>query len=114
MLKEMPDMDKIAIEDKGRKYASFKHTFTDPWAADDGAEVSLEFHFAKPGKVDIKRLQDTAAKNASQASRNLLLSIIKPEEKDALVAALDEYPGIATSFSGAILKGVGISAELGN
>lgn len=112
----MANLENRADENNGRKYAAFTHSFHDPWAGDneDGGEVSLTFHFAKPTKADIKRLQDTAVKNASQAGRNLLLSIIKPEEKENLASALEDYPGIATSFSGAIVKGVGISADLGN
>lgn len=112
----MTNQENRANEDNGRKYAAFTHSFHDPWAGDgeEGSEVSLTFHFAKPTKADIKRLQDTAARNASQASRNLLLSIIRPEEKENLVSALEDYPGIAASFSEAIVKGVGISADLGN
>ena len=55
-----------------------------------------------------------AAKNAGQASRNLVLDCVHPDDKQALTDAMEEYPGIATSFATAIIKGVGISAELGN
>ena len=104
-------------DNDNRKYAAFSHSFKDPWAScdgDDEQEVSFSFHFAKPTKIQIQRLQDKAAKNTGQAARNLLLDIIQPEEKDALVQAMEEYPGIAMSFSTAIIKGVGISSELGN
>ena len=47
-----------------RKYVSFPLTFSDPW---EGKEVELSFRFAKPTKTEIKRLQDTAGKNASGA-----------------------------------------------
>ncbi len=100
-----------------RKYVAFTHTFSDPWSADnaeDGADVSFTFHFAKPTKLQIQRLQDKASKNPAQAARNLILDVIRPDEKDALLEAIEEYPGIATSFSTAIIKGVGISNELGN
>ncbi len=102
---------------ENRKYVSFSHTFSDPWAgesADDAQDVTLTFRFAKPGKTQIQRLQDKAVKNAAQASRNLLLDCIHPDDKQALSDAMEEYPGIVTSFSAAIIKGVGISAELGN
>ena len=100
-----------------RKYVAFTHTFSDPWSAEnaeDGKDVSFTFHFAKPGKIHIQRLQDKAGKNPAQAARNLLLDIIRADEKDALLEAIEEYPGLATSFSTAIIKGVGISNELGN
>ena len=43
-----------------------------------------------------------------------MLDCVHPDEKQALTDAMEEYPGIATSFATAILRGVGISAELGN
>lgn len=102
---------------ESRKYVSFSHTFADPWTgetAEDAQDVTLTFRFAKPNKTQIQRLQDKAAKNAGQASRNLILDVVHPDDKQALSDAMEEYPGIATSFATAIIKGVGISAELGN
>ncbi len=100
-----------------KKYVPFTHSFDDPWAgdsADDARNVSLTFRFAKPNKTQIQRLQDRAAKNPGQASRTLILDIVHPDDKEALEAAMEEYPGIAMSFSTAIIKGVGIAPELGN
>lgn len=94
-----------------RKYAEFSHSFVDPWA-DDGEETAFTFRFAKPNRTQIKRMQDTAGKSAAQASRNLLVEIVHPEEKDALIGALDSYPGLVTAFASAIIKGIGI-ADLG-
>lgn len=107
------------MEDRqeNRKFVVFTHTFEDPWAgesADEAQTVSLKFRFAKPGKTQIQRLQDKATRNPAQAAKNLLLDIIHPEDRQAFTACLEEYPGIATSFATAIIKGVGISAELGN
>ena len=59
-------------------------------------------------------MQDKAAKNPAQAAKNLLLDVIHPDDREAFSAKLEEYPGIATSFASAIIKGVGISADLGN
>ena len=68
-----------------RKYVEFSHSFEDPWGADgEETEVKCSYRFAKPNKMQIKRLQ-----------------------------AMEDYPGLATTLSGAILKGVGISNELG-
>lgn len=106
---------------ESRKYVSFSHTFSDPWSGEnasgsleDAQDVTLAFRFAKPNKTQIQRLQDKAAKNAAQAARNLILDVVHPDEKQALTDAMEEYPGIATSFATTIIKGVGISAELGN
>ncbi len=94
-----------------RKYASFAHSFRDPWEETD---VELSYRFAKPTRMQIKRLQDTAGRNPAQAARDLLLNTIHPEEKEDLQAKLEEYAGLATSFSTALIKAVGISADLGN
>lgn len=107
------------MEDRqdNRKFVAFTHTFEDPWAgesADEAQSVSLKFRFAKPNKTQIQRLQDKAAKNPAQAAKNLLLDVIHPDDRESFSARLEEYPGIATSFASAIIKGVGISADLGN
>jgi hypothetical protein len=94
-----------------RKFASFDLNFRDPWEKKD---IELSFRFAKPSKTQIKRLQDTAARNASQAARDLLIGTIHPEDKEGLLAKLEEYVGLATSYSTALIKGVGISSDLGN
>lgn len=102
---------------ENRRFAAFSHTFSDPWAgerAEDAQDVTFSFRFAKPTKTQIQRLQDKAARNAGQASRNLVLDCVHPDDLQALTEAMEEYPGLATSFATAIIKGVGISAELGN
>lgn len=112
-----PNQEVFMSQAEERKYVAFTHSFADPWSGDsaeDAQDVTLTFHFAKPTKLQIQRLQDKAAKNAGQASRNLVLDCVHPDEKQTLTDAMEEYPGIATSFATAIIKGVGISAELGN
>ena len=99
------------MSDLAKKYAEFSHSFVDPWA-DDGEETSFTFHFARPNKAQIKRMKDTAGKSAAQASRNLLVEIVHPDEKDTLLEAFDGYPGLVTAFASAIIKGVGV-ADLG-
>lgn len=103
--------DAIKNTELARKYAAFPHSFRDPW---EDRDVEMSFRFAKPTKGEIKRLQDTAGKNPTQAARNLLLSTVHPEDKEGLTSAMDEYPGIATSYSTALIKAVGISSDLGN
>lgn len=100
-----------AANEDGRVYAAFEHSFYDPWAK---ADIEARFRFAKPTKTQIKRLSDTAGKNAAQASRDLLIATIHPEEKDALQEKLEEYPGLAISFSSALIKTIGVTSDLGN
>lgn len=95
----------------GVKYAEFPHSFRDPW---EKADIEVSFRFSKPTRTQIKRLSDTAGRNPMQAARDLLISTIHPDDKDELLAKLEEYPGLATSFSGVLIKSIGITADLGN
>lgn len=112
---ETPGTDSLKGKTDDRLFRALPFSFKDLWAEDEEKnEVSLNFRFAKPTKTQIKRLQDTAGRNAAQASRDLLLGTIHPDDKDELLAKMEEYPGIATSYSTALIKAVGISADLGN
>jgi hypothetical protein len=97
--------------EQGRKYAAFAHSFHDPW---EGTDEEFSFRFAQPTKTQIKRLTDTGSKNTMQASRDLLLGTIHPDDREKLLATLEEYPGLALSFSTGLIKTVGITADLGN
>jgi hypothetical protein len=105
------NVDTETAANDNREFASFAHSFRDPWK---DAEVELNFRFARPTRTQIKRLSDTAGKNTLQASRDLLIGTIHPEEKDELLNKLEEYPGLSISFSSALIKTVGITADLGN
>ncbi|MDR1398101.1 MAG: hypothetical protein LBJ14_10285 [Desulfarculales bacterium] len=94
-----------------RAYTALEHSFHDPWA---DTYVDLNFRFSKPTKTQIRRLSDSAAKNPSQAARDLLLGTIHPEEKDEFLAILEEYPALVMSFSNALVKKVGLAPDLGN
>jgi hypothetical protein len=95
----------------GREYALLALSFHDHWK---DADIELSFRFSKPTKTQIKRLSDTAVRNSAQAARDILLGTIHPEEKAELLEKLEEYSGIATSYASVLIKGVGISADLGN
>lgn len=103
-------MSEAQTPDSGKKYAEFSHSFTDVW---EEREASFTFRFARPGVPQIKQMQKTAGKDSALAARNLLAGIIHPEEKEAFLSAAEQYPGLITSFAGAIIKAVGI-ADLGN
>ena len=96
--------------DNGRIYADFSHSFTDAWEKKD---IEFTFRFGKPNKMVIKQMQKTAARDSAQASRNLLVNIIHPDDKAEFLTAAEEYPGLVTSFATAVIKAVGIG-EVGN
>lgn len=96
--------------EENKKYAEIEHSFTDVWA---GCEVTFSFRIAKPTPGQIKMLQKQGGKDAAQASRNLLVGVIHPDDKDRFLASIEEYPGLTTSFAGVVMKSVGM-ADLGN
>ena len=107
----MSDQQNQPAKPLERKYVPIPLTFRDIWEERD---VELNYRFAKPTKMEIKRLQDTATRNGAQAARNILISTVHPEDKDALMADMDNYPGIAMSYSTALIKAVGLTADAGN
>lgn len=94
-----------------RKYALIPLSFHDLW---EDRDIEFKFRFAKPTKLEVKRLQDTAVKNPTQAAINILASTVHPDDKEALQAAMEEYPGISTSYSTALIKAIGLTADAGN
>lgn len=94
----------------GRKYALFTHIFMDNW---EGREIEYKFRFAKPNHMLIKQMQKQAPRDSTLASRNVLVNTIHPEDKDAFIAAITEYPALINSFGNAVVRGVGVG-EVGN
>lgn len=96
--------------EEDKKYAVFEHSFMDAWT---GAEVNVAFRFARPSATQIKMLQKQGAKDASLASRNLLMGTIHPDDKDSFLQSIEEHPGLVITFSSGIIKSIG-TADLGN
>jgi hypothetical protein len=94
----------------GTAYKEVSHTWFDIW---EDRDIAVSYRFAKPTAAHMKRLQATAAKNAEQASRNLLLDTIHPDDKDKFLADLESYPVLTTTFAGYIITACG-AANLGN
>lgn len=101
-----PDTDKTAVED----YVELKHDFFDRF---NDKDVEFKFSFKRPSTPQVNRVQKTALKNAGQAFRNLIMETIKPDEKGELKTALDKYPGLASTFGGALMASCGFG-DLGN
>lgn len=93
-----------------RKYAPFDLTFTDKGRQGSRAVPSLCQTHENGNQAPAGRGRE----NPTQAARNLLLATIHPDDKERLTEALEEYPGIATTFSTALIRAVGIAADLGN
>ena len=82
---------------------------------DDSEEKEFAYYFKRPAIASYDRyLKSAAQQGIVKASKVFMLDCVTEESRDALIADMEEYPGIATSFATAIIRGVGISAELGN
>ena len=72
--------------------------------------VCLKFNFRKPSAKEVDRAVHEMNKAPVRGMRNLLLSVVQPEQKDDLRAALDEYPGLTGTYCEPILQSVGFAA----
>lgn len=93
-----------------QNYAVISFNFNDIWA---NREISVSYRFARPTMAMIKRMQAQAGKNVAAATRDLCLDTIHPDDKDAFLHDNDQYPLIATSIGGQLIKACGL-VDLGN
>jgi hypothetical protein len=91
-------------------YKEISHTWHDLWEERD---ITVAYRFSKPSPADIKRMQAGAVKNAGSASRQILMDTVHPDDKEKMLADLQEYPALASTISSAIIRSCGV-ADLGN
>lgn len=103
-----------SLEKDDRYFVAIPFSFNDPWAQGKDPDVSFAFRFAKPTRTQMKRLSAGASRDMAQASRDLLLGTVHPADKALLLEAMEEYPGVTTSYATALIKGVGLSSDVGN
>ena len=103
------------IEDKKAPtpdgYIRIDHTFVDRFAGDK--EAKFEFLFKRPTKGAVDRAQGKMTKKPGSAFRNLCVSCVHEEDKDNMLTAFDDFPGLPTSFGNALLEAAGFG-DLGN
>jgi len=73
-------------------------------------EVRREYRFCNPGKMKIQRCQKEMMKAPEKAFTTLALDCIHPDERDALRADMEQYPGLATTFGNEILRRTGFDS----
>lgn len=104
----MSKQDKEIDETPGA--IAMTHDFYDAFKKED---VSVAIRFKKPTSKTAERAQKEMVKSPVRAFSNLCSACVLPEDKDAYIAAVKEYPGLATTFGGALLKSCGFG-DLGN
>jgi hypothetical protein len=94
----------------GLSYKEFKHDVYDPFTEKD---VSVCLRFAKPAGKDTERAQKQMMKSPGLALKNLCASAVHPDDKAEMTEKFAEYPGLSSTFGGALLKACGFG-DLGN
>jgi hypothetical protein len=92
------------------KYISFSHDFFDAFSEKD---VNISIRFAKPGAPAAERAQKQMMKSPGMALRNLCGGAVHPDDKAKMTQAFNDFPGLASTFGGALLKACGFG-DLGN
>jgi hypothetical protein len=112
MNKEKIEGAAAAPESKGdgRVYKEFSHDVYDPFLEKD---VSVKLRFAKPAGKDTERAQKQMMKSPGLALKNLCAGAVHPDDKAEMLEKFAEYPGLSSTFGGALLKACGFG-DLGN
>lgn len=101
---------KTEIKNDYKGYVELEHRFDDCF---EKREVELKYHFCRPTRPQVARVQKSFSKDSMKAFSNFLTEIVHPDEKDAFLEDSRNYPGISATFANAILGSVGIG-DLGN
>ena len=88
------------------KYIELKAEFDDFYEQ----PVSKSFKFSKPTTSQVERTNKALQKSPGAASKNLLLWIVHPDQKDEFARTVDEYPGVAQTFVDEIYRRMGYAS----
>ncbi|NDY73987.1 hypothetical protein DO021_19650 [Desulfobacter hydrogenophilus] len=94
----------------GPKYKAFTHDFFDSFSEQD---VSVSLRFAQPGAKSTERAQKQMMKSPTLALKNLCAGSVHPDDKALMTEKFEAFPGLASTFGGALLKACGFG-DLGN
>lgn len=86
-------------------YKELTHSFDDLFAE---KTVDVKYGFRRPNPQDVQRAQKGFLKDSGRAFTNLLMTCVKPEDKTRLQQDLETYPGLSTTFGGALMSSVGM------
>lgn len=96
-----------ATEENQKQYLELEAEFED-WS---GSTKNFKFRFAKPTKTMIERTNSDVAKGKQErAYETLLVGLAHPDEKDNLKTAMQDYPGLKTSFCERIYERLGYAS----
>lgn len=91
-------------------YKTFTHDFFNAFTEQD---VSVSVRFTQPGPKSTERAQKQMMKSPNMAMKNLCVGAVHPDDKTRMEEAFASFPGLASTFGGALLKACGFG-DLGN
>lgn len=77
---------------------------------DDEEEREFSYHFKRPTVASYDRYVKTAAKTGiTKASKVFMLDAIVDEERDRLIADMEEYPGVSITVGNKLTEILGLT-----
>lgn len=108
--KQTPTQSEENIEALKQKYGGtlYKVGITVP--VDDERSTDYSYHFKRPAVQSYDRYVRTAAKvGITKASESFMLDAVIDEDKDRLIADIEENPGIAIVIGNKLTEILGLS-----
>ena len=78
---------------------------------DDKTTEEREYIFKRPTTASYDRFVKTATNSPTKASRAFVLDNIVPEQLDALIADIEEYPAMVVSLNEKLFNLLGLSRD---
>jgi hypothetical protein len=73
----------------------------------DDFDVKVSYQFKKPTTQQVARANKEMSKAPERAFKNLLLEVVKEDQKEDFRKVADEYPGVVVSFADEIYRRIG-------
>lgn len=106
-------MDKVLIEQYKEKYGKVYSVTTTVIDYDnDCMDKEIEFAFKQPKPLDYDRFIKDLSKKPSAAFKNLVISCVVDEQREELVATLEEFPAVSQTLTDQLLKLMGLSDQV--
>ncbi|MDR1397641.1 MAG: hypothetical protein LBJ14_07915 [Desulfarculales bacterium] len=107
-------MEKVNEESKKvNEETKYRHLTTEFIDFDDNP-VKVDIRFKRPGQAICDRAIKDLSRSPGRAMSNLLMACVHPDDKSALQAAIENFPGVGVAFASEIMERTGYSAEVVN
>lgn len=104
-----PEIRKLSEGELKEKYGKlYRVGITVP--VDDEEEREFSYHFKRPTVASYDRYVKTAAKTGiTKASKVFMLDAVVDEERERLIADMEEYPGVSITIGNKLTEILGLT-----